>query len=198
MRPDIVQPDEFAAKNWWKPLRPGPAWYYHTGRKVNVRPSLYVDTDTLDEEVASLVGELHRAGVPTWPSCAGHWWTRAQTLPLYERLRRDAIEIQQRGLWFTHTETGAYSQYRNPVYFLPWRSYDAFHRDVASGNGQGYLAFSPREGHRIWQWPCGLGAVGPVRVAKVSLYGIPSLVIKVEASTPEEQAQCWARLSRTV
>jgi hypothetical protein len=198
VRPHTVQPDDFAAKNWWTPLRSGPVWYYHTERRFDIKPSLHVNPETLDRELVSLVRALHRSGIPTWPSCAGHWWDPDQTRPIYSRLLTDATEIQQQGLWFTHTETGSYYQYRNQDYYVPWRSYEHFHQEVSGGNGQGYLAFSPPVEHSLWRWPEGLGATGPVAVKKLDLYGIPSLVIKVEASTPEEQAQCWGLLSRSV
>ncbi|MCH9837231.1 hypothetical protein K0U83_16315, partial [bacterium] len=152
MDPRTVFPEQFAWKEWWRPLREGRPWYYHTPRQMAAPPSHTVDYNTLDKGVAGLIGKLHGYGVPTWPTCEGHWFEPQPAREMFEQIQRDEHAIQTRGLQMEHTETGQRVVYYNPTWHTKWNGWHSFYHDVSRGNGLGLVAFSPPEGSSLWRW----------------------------------------------
>jgi hypothetical protein len=168
MDPRTVLPEGFAWQEWWQPLRPGRPWFFHTPRQMVAAPSLQVDYDTLDVGVAGLVGKLHGMGIPTWPSCEGHWFE--PTLA-----------------------TGQRVVYYNPTWTLPWAGEHSFFLDVSRGNGAGLVAFSPPAGHPLWSWrPRGEGVCS--LHCQIGLH--PAVLLQVRTANPSAQRRCWEAVTR--
>lgn len=193
MDPRTVLPEGFAWQEWWQPLRSGRPWFFHTPRQMVAAPSLRVDYDTLDVGVAGLVGKLHGMGIPTWPSCEGHWFEPTLARDMYAQLLVDERAIRHRGLHFKHTETGKRVVYYNPTWTLPWAGEHSFFLDVSRGNGAGLVAFSPPAGHPLWsRFPRVEGACP--RFGQIGLH--PAVLLQVRTANPSAQRRCWEAVTR--
>lgn len=195
MDPRTVYPESFAWCEWWQPLRPGRPWFYHQPRQLVASPSLTVDYATLDPGVAGLVGKLHGYGVPTWPTCDGHWFSESSGRAMFADLQRDAAAIRSSGLVFKHTETGQRVSYYNPSWRLPWEGWHSFFQSVSRGNGRGLVAFSPPEGSALWSWRPRLAGV---RVDHAWIGAHPAVLCRVQTSSPSSQRTAWDTLTRTL
>jgi len=195
MDPRTVFPEEFAWKEWWRPIREGRPWYYHTPRQMVALPSHTVDYNTLDKGVAGLVGKLHGYGVPTWPTCGGHWFAPEMAHEMFEQVKHDEHSIQTRGLPMEHTETRKRVVYYNPTWHTPWSGWHSFYHDASRGNGLGLVAFCPAEGSPLWRWS--------PRVPHTSVTHEPiglhrAVVVRVRSSGPSTQRDCWESITRSM
>lgn len=195
MDPRTVFPERFAWCEWWRPLRSGRPWYYHTPRQMVAPPSVTVDYETLDPGVAGLVGKLHGWRIPTWPTCEGHWFDPRLAHSMYEQLREDERAIRESGLHLEHVETGKKVVYYNPTWALPWPRWHSFFYSVSRGNGLGLVAFCPPDGHPLWSWnphvPHAAVTHEPIGLHR-------AVVVRVRSQGPGLQRACWEAVTRSL
>lgn len=195
MDPRTVFPEQFAWCDWWRPLRGGRPWYYHTPRQMVAPPSLSVDYNTLDTGVARLVGKLHGFKVPTWPTCEGHWFEPRLAREMFDQIKSDEHTIRTRGLRMEHVETGKRVIYYNPTWHTMWPTWHSFLRDVSRGNGLGLVACCPPEGHSLWNWN---PRVPHTSVTHEYIGPHRAVFVRVRAGEPTTQRACWEALNRSL
>ena len=141
---DHISPKNFDAYRWWEPqrLRPGATWFYATLEHGYHRPGK-VDIETVDEPLRPLVADLGLRGVPTLPSCAGHFPTDQELWALYQNLVKDAEWVRSYGLTLKCVETGALDVHRDPTWRLPYYETWATETKKYSGIGRLGLVLPP-------------------------------------------------------
>lgn len=141
-----VSPDGFDTYRWWAPqrLRPGPTWFYATLEHGYHRPGK-VELATVDAPLRPLVANMVKYGVPTLPSCAGHFPSDQELWRLYEGLMRDAEWVRSYGLTLKCVETGALDVHRDPSWRLPLYETWATETKKYSGVGRIGLVVCPAD-----------------------------------------------------
>ena len=197
MDADFVQPEMFSGKRWYRPARVGSAWFYH--RPEAQRPASFMcKYDTVDPPIRRLVAALHAHGIPTQPSCAGHWPDSDWTQRCFRDLVSDAEQIRTRGLEFIDVESGHRVQYRNVFYAIPWPNVKAFSVTLQRFNGLGYLAFVPPPNNFIWSNIVALNSIPHVRACLTGVGGKRGIEIRVRAPNAKTQSSCWETVRKTL
>ena len=118
--PDLV-PHNIFHKGYWLATKQEIPWYYFfpTNRPFNLpnNPDFY---SSLDDELVDITMLLHSKGIPTTPSCSGHFSTKSYYTDVYNRLEKNADSIRSVGVVLDNVETGKTYYYRNSNYKLPW------------------------------------------------------------------------------
>ena len=194
----FVPPEQFAVKRWWKPVRPGFLWFYHS--PAPYRGAAFMrDYSTVDPHLRPTVKFLHSIGIPTLPSCEGHWPMKKWAQRCYQSLAEDAYKIRGGGLTLEDVETGARIKYEDPYYELPWFSWQDFYEELLLHAGGGYLSFLLPPGHAINYLVDELRSVSPgVRVTSEQVGQRLHCVIRVRTRSPMAQHACWAAVQRVL
>lgn len=119
MTPNFIPHTKFHRASWYN--EPGQCeWYWYAPRKswkLDRSSEFYA---SLDEPLQDIVKILHRRGMYTTPSCAGH----IQNIEFYENiwdtLKQQSQRIQNGGIQLVNPETKHSIHYNNPTYKLPW------------------------------------------------------------------------------
>lgn len=193
-----VPPEQFCVKRWWRPARSGFAWFYHS--PAPFRGSTFLkDYSTVDEDLRPIVKMLHSMGIPTMPSCQGHWPDKGWAKRCFEDLQRDAQRIRMGGMPMIDVETGVVVNFSDPFYSMPWFSWQDFHEELVRNQGRGYLAFLLAPGSRIEQILNDIVACGTrVRVTSEIYNRRRHLIIEVREREPMAQRACWANIQRVL
>lgn len=190
----FVPADQFARKRWWRPARPGAAWFYHTPAPLRGAAFLK-DYSTLDPDVRPIVKMLHSMGLPTLPSCSGHWPLKKWTQRCYDALLGDADHIRGAGLDLLDVENGARVRLRDPFWDLPWFSWQDMHEEMIRFNGDGYIGFLLPPVHALNHILPDLAPLAPFVTAEREVIGNRlHAVIRVRAPSPMAQRTCWQRV----
>lgn len=123
---EFVPPQDFGTKEWWEAERPGARWFYHSPRYFHA-PAKGVDLSTVDADLVDVVVGLHRLGLTTGPSCAGHAVEAPYTQQLYRALKLDEALVRDRGLTLRNVESGDRVLWARPSYRLPWADWNMLH-----------------------------------------------------------------------
>lgn len=96
-------------------------WYYFlkTNREFNI-PNHHQFYNTVDENLLPIVKLLHKNGIVTTPSCAGHHESESHYSDLYDSLANNANLINKKGDILYDYENFKKYYYKNPDYRLPW------------------------------------------------------------------------------
>lgn len=187
----LVPPHRFRRYRWVIPLdveHPS-QWHYGVPRGSPHQGSLGVDMSTVDEPLKPIVGQLHAMGVPTLPSCAGHFGRQPERVMQAARdMAAQEGPIRGRGLRAVDVESGEEVELRSQE----WRSPSAAElmRGFRSWAGVGYLgAVLPidlvPDKPSAMRW----GRIQPVRGARP-----PRVDLWAFAPGPRAQAEAWSRL----
>lgn len=149
---------------------------------------------TVDPQLRGLVAALHAAGVPTMPSCSGHWPDPQWARRCYADLLQDLQKIRHGGLEFIDVESGQRVWYKNAFYALPWADGKQFLREMSAFNGCGYLAFVPPPSSLLWNRVLELNDIPGVRAAVAGLNGKLGIELRVRTGDPASQAEAWKRV----
>jgi len=117
--PDFIPHSKFHKGRWLLPLK-RPLWYYFKREKNNNLISHKNFLQSVDRPLKELVKYLHRKGIKTTPSCAGHHISENNFEKIYASLKEDKKEIGNKGLVLEDCETGKIYIYKNKKYHLPW------------------------------------------------------------------------------
>jgi hypothetical protein len=193
MDASFVPPEGFASKRWYKPERRGSRWFYH--RPEPLRPPAFLrDYSTVDPQLRLLVAKLHTLGVPTMPSCSGHWQDRVWARTVYRDLLQDVEAIRTTGMIFVDVESGHRVRFKDQYYSIPWPSAQVFQSEVVATNGCGYLALVPPPSSLIWSRVADMDAVLGVRATVSGINGKLGIEIRVRTGDPASQGEAWRRV----
>jgi hypothetical protein len=117
---DHITPDQFDTFRWWEPqrFRKDPRWFYGT-IQGNKRGANTARPDTLDDALQPLVRFLTIVGLPTLPSCSGHFPTEDDLRSLHRGLEHDGNLIRSIGLTLRCTENDEMIVFRDPFWVVP-------------------------------------------------------------------------------
>lgn len=119
--PDFIPHESFHKFSWVKPQES--EWYYSIERTTPIEiPKTRKFYDTLDDELREGVKILHRKGIPTTPSCAGHFNPDSFYNKIYKSLCTEEEEIRGKGIRMKDPETNKSYEYKDPNYRIPWDS----------------------------------------------------------------------------
>lgn len=136
---DFLPPDMSQLVRWWVPVRTGKNWFYYTTSEtlppgVTNTPLIYVDP-----YLRPIVTALNDAGLPTFASCQGHFWTWEEFVVLYEQLVCDRDLIRGEGLLVRDLISDEVVMHQDAAYSLPSR--EKMWSDLKSFEGFGHFAF---------------------------------------------------------
>lgn len=194
---DFVPPEQFCTKRWWRPGRPGAAWFYHT--PAPRRPLSFMrDHSTVDSQIRGLVMFLHSKGMQTSPSCAGHWPKKQWVRRCFDSLQQDALEIRTRGLDMIDVETGVRTRLTDPYWSLPWGDWSHLASGMREYDGEGYLCFAVPVGHVMWQYIEEAKALRGVTLNVKPYLGRLCWEIRVRTADPLSQQNAWHSVERFI
>jgi len=117
--PDFVPHEIFHKYSWVKPEES--EWYYSIKRNSPIEiPRSRKFYDTLDDELREGVEILHRKGIPTTPSCSGHFNPDSFYSKIHKSLCSEETDIRERGIRLKDPETNKSHIYKDPNYRIPW------------------------------------------------------------------------------
>jgi hypothetical protein len=187
---DFVEPAHFGEKRWWRPARTGSAWFYHTPAPARP-PSFLRDYSTVDPQIRRLVMWLHSRGLPTLPSCSGHWPKKKWASRCYDELAQDAEKIRYGGEYMIDVETGVRALHQDPYWELPWGDWAHFLSDMREHDGHGYLCFWLPASNVIWKYLEDLKSLPGVHVRVVPHAHRLCLEISVWTASEISQGNAW-------
>jgi hypothetical protein len=118
--PNFIPHEMFHKGYWLNPVKDN-SWYYFQPSKREFDTKLPKEFySTLDEKFKGIVPYLHQKGIPTTPSCTGHFKNNSTFKKVYSNLEKHKSEINNNGLLLQNPETGEFLKYYNPTYSLPW------------------------------------------------------------------------------
>jgi hypothetical protein len=117
--PDLIPHKNFHKGKWLLPIK-RPNWYYFKKGKNKNTISNTSFLHSIDKPLKELVKFLHKKGIKTTPSCAGHHISEKNFEKIYTSLKKDKKDIRKNGLLFKDCETGKIYIYKNKNYILPW------------------------------------------------------------------------------
>ena len=172
-------------------------WYYGISLPQRHQGSLHVDPSSVDQALRPLVSLLHDQGIPTTPSCSGHFGSRGHhRIEVYRQLQHDAAMIRGHGLTLKCLETGKLYSVRDPLYRLPPLHVFQQMSDPPGTGGIG-LVFRPGD-PRITQYSTVLRRISGVSVSLRCGADHVELLIKTQAKTPAQMRRLWKRITGAI
>lgn len=139
--PNFIPHEMFHKGYWLNPVKDN-SWYYFQpskrGFSVDLPKEFY---STLDDKFKDIVPYLHQKGIPTTPSCTGHFKKDSVFKNVYKNLENHRSEINSNGLLLQNPETGEFLKYYDPRYDLPWEK-DQFIEKCRDYQKKGCLGLS--------------------------------------------------------
>ncbi len=193
-----IPPEQFPTKRWWKPVRTGNMWFYHSPAPFRGANFLR-DYSTVDPSLRPITKMLHAMGIPTLPSCEGHWPRKSWVKDCFIGVQSDAQRIRGEGVTLEDVETGSRLRLCDPYWQLPWFTWEDMYEELWKQRGLGYLAFMvpPNSAMQI-VLPELRGRLAEVQVTGTVLQNKLHAVITVQARTPMAQAACWGEVGKVL
>lgn len=118
--PNFIPHEMFHKGYWLNPVKDN-SWYYFQPIKRDFNVDLPKEFySTLDDKLKDIVPHLHQKGIPTTPSCTGHFKDDSVFKKVYNKLEDHKYQINNNGLLLQNPETGQFLKYYNAGYELPW------------------------------------------------------------------------------
>ena len=133
--PDFVPHEDFYKYKWLLPKGKKSKWYYaKESDGIYQLPSNDGFIETVDPELREAVGCLHEMGIPTTPSCSGHFYNEDYYESIHNDLIAECHEINSDGLELLNPETGESIIVRDPNYTVPWNKKSFIERGMGHGH----------------------------------------------------------------
>ncbi len=195
---DHVSHDQFDSYRWWEPqrFRRDPRWFYGT-MQGSKRGANTARPDTLDDALRPLVQVLTTSGLPTLPSCSGHFPTDDDLRSLHRGLEYDGNLIRSIGLTLRCTENGDMIVLRDPFWVVP--SYEDWVVEVRKYRGVGRIGilFKTRD-PLLTAIQRALRSVPGVKTYTAVNGDDTVLTILTRATNETARDQLWALVARRV
>lgn len=117
--PELVPHADFHKGAWLLP-EGRTDWYYFLKKKTAREIKNKDFINSVDGPLQPLVKYLHKKGIKTTPSCAGHHFGERNIEMTYDDLERDKEAIVNGGIRLKDIETGKLYLYQDKNYSLPW------------------------------------------------------------------------------
>lgn len=119
--PDFIPHEKFHRHKWLIPKSGRNKWYYQEESNGILSSSLDSEfKETLDPLIREAVEILHKKGIPTTPSCSGHFSEDSHYDKVYEDLVKECGEIRSTGILMMDPQTKEEILLKDPDYILPW------------------------------------------------------------------------------
>ena len=143
--PDFIPHENFHRYKWLAPKSGKNKWYYQKKSDGILTTSTHRKFgETLDPLIKEAVLEFHRKGIPTTPSCSGHFNHDDHYEEIYKRLEKELKEIRSPGILLVDTETGEETLFEDSDYMLPWTK-ESFIEKAREHGKMGVLGFHDPE-----------------------------------------------------
>jgi hypothetical protein len=117
--PDFLPHEKFHKYSWLIPE--GSNWYYWIDRKSSIEiPRNKSFYKTLDDPLKDSVIFLHKKGIPTTPSCSGHFNSDSFYKKIFNSLKDEEEKIRKKGIKLKDPESNSYYVYNDSDYRIPW------------------------------------------------------------------------------
>ena len=118
--PNFIAHQIFHKGYWLNPVNYN-SWYYFQPTKRDFSHQLPKNFySSLDNQFKDIVPYLHQNGIPTTPSCTGHFKKESIFKNVFNDLKNQKNIINKDGLLLQNPETGEFLNYYDPNYNLPW------------------------------------------------------------------------------
>ena len=133
--PEFVPHEEFHRYNWLRPKGKKSKWYYaKESDGIYQVPTGKDFVETVDEELKEVVQFLHEKGIPTTPSCAGHFLKTEDYDSIYEDLLDQCKAINTKGIEFIDPVSDEITYIEDSDYKLPWNRSSFIERGMGHGH----------------------------------------------------------------
>ncbi len=187
--PEFIPHDQFHKGKWLQSVR-RPGWYYFMEKENENVITNEQFLESVDGPLKELVSFLHRRGVRTTPSCAGHHKSEGNFEAIYDQLMQDKKDIRNGGLELKDVETGERYVYSEKNYTLPW-SRENFIGGVLGYQAGGVIGIraAGREKEKLLQ----------IRLPGVEVKEKDSIVFIFTGADPAESiAEKWRKITLEV
>jgi len=118
--PDFVPHEEFHKFSWYTPSNG--SWYFRSPnkKKPEVPKSRHVLLSTLDPLLVSPVSFLYKNGIPTTPSCTGHFKGKRNFSKVFKDLQETEERVKTVGDAMFDPEKNSKVVFKNSSFELPW------------------------------------------------------------------------------
>jgi len=143
--PDFIPHENFHMYKWLAPKLGKNKWYYQQKSNGILTASTHRKFgETLDPLIKESVLEFNRRGIPTTPSCSGHFNDEEYYRVIYDGLEEELGEIRSSGILLVDPETGKEIFFKDPDYILPWTK-ESFTEKAREHGKIGVLGFHDPE-----------------------------------------------------
>lgn len=143
--PNFVDHESWDKFGWLVPHEQGDEHWYYAGprrkRTLQGMPTGEKFLETVDPMIRPFVLWLHKKGIATGPSCAGHRLDGRDFRKIYEGLEDDEDQIRTGGMVLRDPEIDRDYLMQDSNYQLPWGSFDSFRKVAARHQPLGWLPF---------------------------------------------------------
>lgn len=133
--PDFVPHEDFHKYKWLLPKGKKSKWYYaKESNGIYQVPNAKDFLDTVDPEIREAVNRLHEMGMPTTPSCSGHFLNEGYYGQIHDDLIQECQTINTDGMEFIDPESGESHYVKDPGYKVPWNRSSFIERGMSHGH----------------------------------------------------------------
>lgn len=137
-------PHKYFHKGIWLSTNSVP-WYFFSPQdrqfKIPTNNKFY---DTVDEPLLPIVKLLHKNGIPTTPSCSGHFRDIDEYSDIYDSLINAGKRIKKDSVVLKDDENNKKYYYRNKKFILPWDK-DEFLDKIGKYQKKGVIGFVDKD-----------------------------------------------------
>ena len=132
--PGIIEHEKFHRYKWLSPKGNKDKWYYRIpSMGIYQIPDVPEFYDTLDADLSEAVMHLHKKGVPTTPSCSGHFHDEQLYEDLWVGLNETCDCIRKEGIELINPEDGKEYFHKNPKFQIPFNKSHFVNQSIEHG-----------------------------------------------------------------
>ena len=190
--PGFVPHEQFHRYKWLSPKSSKDKWYYRIPSmgiyQIPENPEFY---DTLDGELAEAVKTLHERGIPTTPSCAGHFNDKEVYEDLWVGLNETCSCIRDQGVELVNPEDEKEYFYRNPRFQMPFEKTHFVNQSLDHGRKGVLGMFDPNDKYYNKLQKANIPASQTLKDGTITIF----------LTSPNNLAQlkeCWDSFTKTI
>jgi len=189
--PEFIPHSKFHEGKWLLSVD-RPEWYYFMKKKNTNVISNESFIESVDEPLKELVRFLHKKGIRTTPSCAGHFISDRNLESIYDSLVADEVQIKNNGIKLKDIETGKTVVFKNEKYHVPW-SRNLFIKKLASYQQHGVIGIRTGRNKKLKQSLLKIKADGATVKSAVG-----AVFIFTHENNKEDNRKTWKNITEAV